>query len=91
MYYLYILLCDKALFYTGITTSLDKRTRNHKSGYSPHTKRYKSIELVYTENYLRRSEAEKREEQIKGWSKQKKRALIEGNLTKLRQLSKSKS
>lgn len=91
MYYLYILLCDKAFFYIGITRNLDKRLKEHKSGYSPHTKRYKTIELIYTEEYNKRLEADKREKQIKGWSREKKKALIEGNIEKLKVLSRDKS
>ncbi len=91
MYYLYILLCNKAFFYTGVTNKLDKRLQNHKLDYSPHTKRYKYIELVYTENFPARREAEKREKQIKGWTNKKKKALIEGKIKQLRKLSKSKS
>ena len=91
MYYLYILLCDKAFFYTGITNNPDKRIKEHKFGRSLHTKRYNSIELVYTEEYSTRLEAESREKQIKGWTNEKKKALIEGNFSKLRKLSKSKS
>ena len=91
MYYLYILLCDKAFFYTGITNDLNKRIREHKSGYSAHTKRYETIELVYTEAHQTRLKAESRERQIKGWAREKKKALLEGNLDKLRKLSKSKS
>jgi len=91
MYTLYILLCDKAFFYTGITDNIDKRIREHKSGQSPHTKRYDSLELIYTEDYPTRSQAENREKQIKGWSNAKKKALVDGNLVKLRELSKSKS
>ena len=91
MYYLYILLCDKAFFYTGITNNLNKRIKEHKSGFSNHTKRYKLLQLVHTETYPTRLKAESRERQIKGWSNEKKKALIEGNLDKLRRLSKGKS
>jgi len=90
MYKLYILLCDKAFFYTGITNNLDRRVNEHKAGKSLHTKRYKAIDLVYSEVLSTRADAEKREKQIKGWSTQKKKALIKGNLNQLRILSKSK-
>lgn len=91
MYYLYILLCDKAFYYTGITENLKKRILEHKNGYSPHTKRYSLIESVHVESFQHRAEAEEREKQIKGWSKEKKKALVEGDLDKLKELSRSKS
>ena len=91
MYYVYILLCDKAFFYVGITKDLEKRLKSHKAGYNLHTRRYSLIELVYTEEFKARDEAEKREKQIKGWSRAKKKTLIDGDSDKLEKLSKSKS
>ncbi|MCL5003703.1 MAG: GIY-YIG nuclease family protein [Patescibacteria group bacterium] len=91
MYSLYILNCDKAFFYSGITDDVSKRLVEHRCGYSPHTRRYKSIELVYTEEFPTKHLSELREKQIKGWTREKKKALIEGNLEKLRRLSKSRS
>ena len=91
MYYLYILLCDRAFFYVGVTRKLGERVADHKVGRSPHTKRYRLVEHLYTEEYPTRNEAEKREKQIKGWSKEEKKALISGNIEKLRELSKNKS
>ena len=89
MYYIYILLCDKAFFYVGITNDVDKRLRQHIKKKSPHTKRYNDIELVYKEEYKTRLEAETREKQLKGWSKAKKKALVERNINLLKELSKS--
>jgi len=91
MYYLYVLLCDKAVFYIGVTRNLEGRLANHKARHSPHTKRYRSVELVYTEKYSIRTKAEEREKQIKGWSREKKKALVDGDIEKLRELSRSKS
>jgi len=45
--------------------------------------------LKYTEKYSSRRLAEKREKQLKGWSRAKKNALIEGNIELLKHLSKS--
>lgn len=91
MNYVYILLCNKDIFYTGQTNNLEKRLLEHKSGYSPHTKRYKHVELMYSEQFVTRAQAEERENQLKGWSRAKKIALITGNKEKLVELSKSKS
>lgn len=91
MYYLYILLCNKAFFYTGITSDLNRRIKEHQNGYSSHTKRYKEVELVYSERFVNRYQAELRENQLKGWSVRKKKALITGDFISLKKLSKSKS
>lgn len=70
---------------------MEERIANHKAKRSPHTKRYRLVELVYKESYLTRAGAEKREKQIKGWSREKKKALVGGDIEKLRELSKNKS
>jgi len=61
MYFVYILLCDKDFFYVGLTDDLEKRLRDHTSGYSPYTKRFDGVELVYSERHSKRFQAEKRE------------------------------
>jgi len=63
MWYVYI--CDKkGQLYTGITTDLDHRMRQHQAS------------LLYSEAYEGKHEAAKRERQIKGWSREKKLSLI---------------
>jgi predicted GIY-YIG superfamily endonuclease len=91
MNHVYILDCDKAFFYVGITDDLDRRLLQHQKHQSPHTKRYTTIEMVYHEKCRSRIDAEKREKQLKGWSRAKKKALIRGNIEQLRELSKTKS
>ena len=89
MWYLYILLCDNHEFYTGITHDLDKRLTQHKEKRSLFTKRYKNLKLVYTETYQAKNKAERRERQIKGWTRAKKNALISNDKVKLQHLSRS--
>lgn len=88
-YYLYILQCDDKFFYVGITKDLKSRFVQHVSGKSKYTKRYSNIELVHKETYKNRHLAKKRELQIKGWSRDKKKALIEQDIEKLKALSNS--
>ena len=85
----YILFCDQKTFYIGITSNLDKRLKEHKSGYSPYTKKFSEIKLVYQERHSKKSTAEKRESQLKGWTIAKKKALIAGSKDLLIKLSKS--
>jgi putative endonuclease len=40
--------------------------------------------LVYVEQYSNRDDAYKREQQLKGWTRAKKEALIVGNTTELK-------
>jgi putative endonuclease len=89
-WYLYILLCDEKTFYVGLTSNIQQRIHSHKSGYNIGTKRFSHVRLVYKEKHPSRIEAEKREKQLKGWTHAKKKALIEGNIELLKQLSKSR-
>ena len=54
------------------------------------TKEHQPIELVYTEEYEDEHEARMREQQLHGWSRAKKEALIRGDLEALKNLSKKK-
>jgi putative endonuclease len=88
-WYTYILLCDKKIYYTGLTGNLRNRLRSHITKNNLATKRFSTIKLVYSEKYATRKEAENREQQIKRWKRAKKKALITGNLELLKKLSKS--
>jgi len=73
-----------------MTDDLLGRLRDHQRRYSPYTRQFSDIQLVYTEQYDYKREAEKRERQLKGWSVAKKKALIDGDKQKLIELSKSR-
>ncbi|MBN2183593.1 MAG: GIY-YIG nuclease family protein [Sedimentisphaerales bacterium] len=88
MWYLYITQNSNGAYYTGITNNLERRLKEHLRGKGGHyTRRNRPVELLYTERFARRNQAEARERQIKRWSRKKKQALIEGNLEQLRQFS----
>ncbi len=73
----YILLCSGGSFYTGYTKDLDTRTRLHMNGNGArYTKSHKPQKLVYSEVLDSRSEAMKREKEIKKLSHQQKLDLI---------------
>ena len=90
-WFVYILFCDKKTYYVGLTHNIEQRLNSHKSKQNIATKEFYYLELVFTEKYKTRREAEKREQQLKCWTVAKKKALIEGNLELLKQLSKSRS
>lgn len=79
MYHLYILKLMTGSYYVGSTGNLESRLKAHMSGKVFYTKSRLPAELVYTEKYLTRSEAQTREYQIKSW---KKRKAIEKLFTK---------
>ena len=87
----YILLCNNDEYYVGSTTNLELRIEEHRSGVgSGFTKAHLPIDLVYTEEYDTIHEARLRERQLHKWSQAKKEALINGDIEKLKELSKSK-
>lgn len=72
-YYLYILLCRKYYLYTGITNNLVKRLNNHSIGKgSKFVRAHLPFEHIYTEEFETKSEALKREFEIKKWSRARK-------------------
>jgi putative endonuclease len=65
--------------------------KQHQSGQGANfTKKHLPVELVYSETFERIDWAFYREKQIQGWSHKKKEALINGDLAKLKELSRSK-
>jgi putative endonuclease len=79
-YYVYILTnAYNTVLYTGITNDVERRCLEHKKKYvKGFTQKYNVDKLVYFETYNEVEEAIKREKQIKGYSRSKKVALIEG-------------
>jgi len=81
MYFLYILECEDKSLYTGITTDIERRLKEHKEGIgSRYTKARKAVGFLYVEKHENRSEASKRELEIKKWPRSKKLNLIENSL-----------
>jgi predicted GIY-YIG superfamily endonuclease len=88
-WFIYLLFCDSSNYYVGLTGNLPQRIKSHSQKKNVATKEFNNFELVYFEEFKTRNEAEKREKQIKGWSRAKKKALAEGNIELLKQLSKN--
>jgi putative endonuclease len=79
MYYTYILECRDKTLYTGITTDLNRRISQHNQRKgAKYFKRPGKIpaKLVYYETFSNRSEASKREYQIKRLKREEKLELI---------------
>lgn len=77
MYFVYIMECKDGSLYTGITTNIERRFAEHKSGIGSHyTSAKEVVRVVYTESHPDRSSASKREAKIKSWTRKKKLSLI---------------
>lgn len=78
MYFLYILECADTSLYTGITTDLKRRLKQHQQGNGGHyTSAKGAVKMVYTEEHPNKSSALKREAQIKKWRREKKLELVQ--------------
>lgn len=79
MFYVYILRTSSNTLYIGQTNNLEKRIKEHRSKNSKSAKyirSFASFELVYSEKQKTRSDAIKREYQLKSLTKVQKEALI---------------
>ena len=78
MWFVYILLCLDGSYYIGSTNNIAKRFKNHLAGRgAKYTKSHKPKRLVYQEKFATKSEALKREAELKKWPRHKKDALIQ--------------
>ena len=76
-HYVYILECSDTSLYTGYTNHLEKRINVHNSGKgAKYTRGRLPVKLVYSESYTTKSQALKRENEIKQLSRNEKNKLI---------------
>lgn len=78
MYFVYILKCADQTLYTGITTDLDRRIKEHNSLKlgAKYTKVRQPVQLVYSASFANRSEASIEEARIKKLSRSEKLDLL---------------
>ena len=91
-YFVYILLCSDNSYYTGVTNALDRRLYEHETSIDPKSYIFKRrpLKLVFHEMFVEVTQAIAFEKQVKGWSRAKKKALINGQWELLPELSKRK-
>lgn len=79
-WFVYMLRCVDDTFYTGITTDIERRVREHngelKGKGAKCTRARRPVQLVYSEECTNRSAAGKREWEIKKMSREEKRQLL---------------
>ncbi len=74
----YIILCSDGTLYTGITTDIARRLRQHASGTgAKYFRGRRPKEVLFLEGGHDRSRASKRELHIKGLSRAGKQALVQ--------------
>jgi len=74
MYYLYLLKCADDTLYTGITTDLNRRLKEHNSSGlgSRYTRARRPVTLIYSKKFSDRSTASIEESRIKKLTRQEK-------------------
>ena len=77
-WFLYILRCGDGTLYTGITTDVEARLEQHRSGKgAKYTRGRGPLEVVYTEVCEDHSAALRRELAVKALSREEKENLIQ--------------
>jgi len=82
-YYVYVLLSEKDnQFYTGYTSDLERRLREHNEGKVASTRRRRPFRLVYWEGCLNQQDATRREKYLKtAWGKRYMKNRLQNYLT----------
>ena len=81
-YFFYLLRCSDNSLYSGITTDLTRRVREHNGQLkgvekgAKYTRVRRPVQLVYSEQFASRSEASKREYEVKHMDKEEKEQLL---------------
>ncbi len=66
MFFLYIIQSGRTKrFYIGVTTNLANRIKQHNNGHTKSTRAYRPWILIYTETFLDKGSAYKREYYLK--------------------------
>lgn len=74
----YMVECSDGTLYTGWTTEVKKRVEAHNAGKgAKYTKSRRPVRLVYYEEFKTKQEAMRREYEIKHFSREKKKEMIE--------------
>ena len=90
-FWVYIIQCVDGSYYTGHTDNLEQRMGEHDKGaiVSSYTYKRRPLELVFSQEFVSREEALASEQQIKGWGRKKKEAMIRGDWAEVSRLAKS--
>ncbi len=76
-WYVYMVRCSDGTIYTGITNDIEARIAKHNNGSGArYTAQRRPVKLVHTETLGNRSNAMKREAQIKRWNRRQKESLL---------------
>jgi len=91
--YLYILLCADGKYYVGTTRkSLEERLGEHNAGlHGGFAAARRPVTMVFAQHFEIITDAVAAERQVKGWSRAKKEAMINGEWNRLPELARRRS
>ena len=77
-YYAYLARCNDDSLYAGYTNNIENREEAHNEGNAGarYTRMRRPVKIVYFEEFVNRSDAMKRESELKRLSKKQKEELI---------------
>ena len=77
MHYTYMVKCGDGSLYTGYTTDVQRRTKEHNLGRgAKNTRSRRPVSLVYYEEYETKTEAMRREYNLKQLTREEKLKLV---------------
>jgi len=93
IFYVYVLLCADESFYVGITSNLEQRLGQHQFGWDEgcYTYKRRPVRCVHVSDFANFDDAMQWEKRLKGWSRAKKAALMNGEWKEVQRLSKRPS
>jgi putative endonuclease len=79
--FVYMVRCHDGTYYVGSTrASLEQRiSQNNEGTFDGYTAQRRPVTLVWSQDFERITDAIAAEQQLKGWSRGKKEALIRGD------------
>jgi putative endonuclease len=79
VHHVYVIECADGSLYTGYTTDVARRVREHDAGEgAKYTRGRTPVELRHVESFQTRSAAMSREHAVKALSRREKERLVEG-------------
>ena len=90
--YVYIVECNDNSYYTGVTNNVERRVHEHNVGQDPgsYTFSRRPVTIRFVQECPGELQAIAFEKQLKGWSRKKKLAIIEGRWNDLPMLSRNR-
>jgi len=78
-WYMYVVECADGTYYTGITTDLARRVKEHNESKrgAKYTRSRRPVNLIFSDNYYDRSTASKAEYRFKSLTRRQKEIYIE--------------